>query len=824
MNIETFAATRNKRLVSADEEMREFVTRGLNDFSGQWYSDIVEAASVLWLETYQFESPAGDYQVAMKAFQEMLRETLAKTTDPGSPASEVAIDRLTKWIGTATVNDATFRGNKAAGARSMRWITQGDGNVRDIHRAVDGARRSIAGTFDVGGFKLHYPGEPVGPPEVWINCRCLLASGRVEPVSTNITAAGTLPEDEEMPETPIPRDDAEAEVPEEVIAEEPLVDDELDEIPVHGVAAPEGVPTGDGREFGVGSLTTRTLPLPMRYEIVGTHGGTTSDVVTVGRIDEMWMQDGEMRYRGALLTNRQYTEEVVQGIADGSIRGISVEVDSMELDIETTMASMAKAEQTGAQPVETLKAARIAGFTIVPIPAYQEAYIALGAAFEDELTEEDQAALVACGCGNAVDEDEFELAGVVDLTGLSETDLDAYFELTPEEQEAFVAQRGLLTTVEAVEEALVAAGTYAPGTKDGPGWITHPRATSRIRRYWTQGKGAAKIKWGMPGDFNRCRRQLAKYVKNPDYLAGTCANMHKEALGVWPGQEAGGRGRHALIAAGGVVAPAFTFVGSDSEQDAFVAAGSYADMKAEWFQNPNFTGPTQLTITEDGRVFGHLAVWTTCHIGIPGVCSAAPHSPSNYSYFHTGRIATDQGDVRVGNLTHGIGHASLRARAAAATAHYDQTSAVWAHVAVGEDAHGIWYSGVVKPGVSKDKIAEIRAIGALSGDWRYPEGQLDLVAAVSVGTPGLPVRAQIAAENGHQTALIASAGIVLPETIEEPAQNLSAAEVAGIARAAVAEFIYQGKREERISKLAGVREKSRAFRLNRAREALKRGE
>lgn len=818
MNIETFAATRNKRLVSADEEMREFVKRGLNNFTGQWYSEIVEAASVLWLETYQFESPTGDYEAAMKAFQEIMRETLARTTDPGSPASDVAIDRVTKWIGTMTVNDATFRGNKAAGARSMRWITQGDGNVRDIHRAVDGARRSIAGTFDVGGYKLHYPGEPVGPPEVWINCRCLLASGRVEPVSTNITAAGTLPEDTEL--EPLPADEAEETTPvdETVIEEEPLVDDELDEIPVHGVAAPEGVPTGDGREFGVGSLTTRTLPLPMRYEIVGTHGGTTSDVVTVGRIDEMWMQDGEMRYRGALLTNRQYTEEVVQGIADGSIRGISVEVDSMELDIETTMASMAEAEETGAQPVETLKAARVAGFTIVPIPAYQEAYIALGGAFEDELTEEDQAALVACGCGQVEDE-EYGLADalaadgdVVDLTGLSADELDAYFAMTPEEQDDFVVSR-----------SLVASATFAPGTKDGPGWITNPDDTARLRRYWTKGKGAAKIKWGVPGDFNRCRRQLAKYVKNPDYLAGTCANMHKEALGVWPGRE-GNVGRHALIAAGGIVAPAFTFVGSDSEQDAFVAAGSYADMKAEWFQDPHFTGPTQLTITEDGRVFGHLAVWTTCHIGIPGVCSAAPKSPSHYAYFHTGRIATDQGDVRVGNLTHGIGHASLRARAAAATAHYDQTSAVWAHVAVGEDTFGIWYSGVVKPGVSKDTIAEIRAIGALSGDWRYPEGQLDLVAAVSVGTPGLPVKAQIAAENGHQTALIASAGIVLPETVEQATQNLSAAEVAGIARAAVAEFIYQGKREERISKLAAVREKSRAFRLNRARAALKRGE
>src|SRR5690606_18057447 len=34
----------------------------------------------------------------------------------------------------------------------------------------------------------------------------------------------------------------------------------------------------------------------------------------------------------------------------------------------------------------------------------------------------------------------------------------------------------------------------------------------RLRRYWTRGPGAAKIRWGAPGDFKRCVRQLRKYV------------------------------------------------------------------------------------------------------------------------------------------------------------------------------------------------------------------------------------------------------------------------------------------------------------------------
>lgn len=56
--------------------------------------------------------------------------------------------------------------------------------------------------------------------------------------------------------------------------------------------------------------------------------------------------------------------------------------------------------------------------------------------------------------------------------------------------------------------------------------------------YWTRGKGAGKIRWGQPGDFNRCRRALAKYGLGPEQLSGACANLHHLALGVWPGREA----------------------------------------------------------------------------------------------------------------------------------------------------------------------------------------------------------------------------------------------------------------------------------------------
>lgn len=56
----------------------------------------------------------------------------------------------------------------------------------------------------------------------------------------------------------------------------------------------------------------------------------------------------------------------------------------------------------------------------------------------------------------------------------------------------------------------------------------------KLKAYWVHGEGAAKIRWGTPGDFNRCVVQLGKYVQDPK---GLCNSYHVAALGVPPGKE-----------------------------------------------------------------------------------------------------------------------------------------------------------------------------------------------------------------------------------------------------------------------------------------------
>lgn len=67
--------------------------------------------------------------------------------------------------------------------------------------------------------------------------------------------------------------------------------------------------------------------------------------------------------------------------------------------------------------------------------------------------------------------------------------------------------------------------------------LTETFASDRnLREYWVHGEGALKIRWGTPGDFERCVKQLDKYVRNPE---GLCAEYHKEATGKSPHQHPG---------------------------------------------------------------------------------------------------------------------------------------------------------------------------------------------------------------------------------------------------------------------------------------------
>ncbi len=350
------------------------------------------------------------------------------------------------------------------------------------------------------------------------------------------------------------------------------------------------------------------------------------------------------------------------------------------------------------------------------------------------------------------------------------------------------------------EETDEAENETAAGLEEfdrGPGWITHPEETRRIHAYWTQPgqPGFIKVGWGSGGDFNRCRALVGEKIatNSPEdtrYLNQICTQWHHDALGTWPGEHK---------------AAADTLEGAEQGPGLTLVASAVEALPAEWFANPGLTEPTGVVITDDGHVFGHIATWGTCHIGLAGDCTAPPRSETDYAYFATGSVLTDVGAIRVANLTAGIGHAPDRAGVRIAAAHYDNTDAVWADVVVGEDEVGIWFAGALRPGASEELVYAARAAGRLSGDWRKVRlasghENYEMVGALSINVAGFPIpHAGLVA--GAQVSLIA-AGVVQPTEADDTLGNVKSLSM--LASMVVDEM---QARERRQSRMSALREK-----------------
>lgn len=67
------------------------------------------------------------------------------------------------------LRDAEERGDPAP---FKVWLATEDTRTRPTHRKADGQRTLLSDPFRVGGASLQYPGDPRGPAQEVINCRC----------------------------------------------------------------------------------------------------------------------------------------------------------------------------------------------------------------------------------------------------------------------------------------------------------------------------------------------------------------------------------------------------------------------------------------------------------------------------------------------------------------------------------------------------------------------------------------------------------------------------------------------------------------------------
>jgi hypothetical protein len=487
--------------------------------------------------------------------------------------------------------------------------------------------------------------------------------------------------------------------------EAPDVDPRGDELTRwSGLIAPYGKPTGDKRRFAVGSLENRPFPLPLKWQREDGQGHSRS--VVIGTIEGADYSDDGVQAWGILLDpDPAVMPRLAEDVAEARLlleKGtIGPSVDLSKMEFHQLDASeFAEGDPVEGRPEIEVTQGEFGAVTLVAIPAFAEAR-----PFALEKIKVDAyESLVASVAAEVPVRRDWASVPV------------AFVDWAPHE---FLMQ-------EFADETLVAGAFLEQDTNTFPVAMVVDGELSVI-----------------PG---AVAEAIAVFSRHEDQLPLSAAvrGTMKRALAV-------------LAERCELPAPPWS-------KAALVASGVPLEPPREWFDTPEAPQPTPLTVTDDGRVYGHIAGWHTCHTGFSNQCVTAPRSASGYAYAHTGAVKTAEGDqVTVGRLTVGGGHASTAPGIGfrAAIEHYDNASTTAAIGRFRDGKHGIWFSGAVVPEATPQQIAQLRRHPP-SGDWRTIGGTKEMILAHSVNAPGFPV-VSAGMVRGEVTSMVAAGALLAAE-------------------------------------------------------------
>lgn len=102
----------------------------------------------------------------------------AAFANTGAQLGPVRADRIAQTEAVRAFNAGTLAAAEIVTGPDRplvkQWVSRRDNDVRSAHRDADGQVQLLADPFKVGGFDMHYPGDPSAPADLTINCRCVL--------------------------------------------------------------------------------------------------------------------------------------------------------------------------------------------------------------------------------------------------------------------------------------------------------------------------------------------------------------------------------------------------------------------------------------------------------------------------------------------------------------------------------------------------------------------------------------------------------------------------------------------------------------------------
>lgn len=492
-----------------------------------------------------------------------------------------------------------------------------------------------------------------------------------------------------------------------------------------GVLMVEGVETGDHRIVETGAVTWRELPRDFGAIFEDGAFGHENAVV-VGTIEMIERRGADIYAEGNILDDDEEADRFANMLQQGALRGVSVDFTAGEARIEVVSKDDGTVlpDDVGLEVLwgpdgdsyyvrEIWTSAEVGSVAALRTPAFSDAVIEYVAdAAPAAVVPEPEPAAAAGDVVTFATVDEVEVDDVV-----SWTDADGN------------AQTGTVTAVDADNEMVTVQPYDADGNPVGDP-VELPVADVTVMPDDTADEEAGS---SYP---ELARRAAARATARPA-LAAMLARERGDVVQA-----------SALTGHGAVLQASVAWDGGPPR---------------EWFAPLDLDVPTPLTITDDGEVFGHIALWGQCHAGFAAGqfnhCVMPERSPTEYALFHANsQVRCDDGSrIRVGVLAMDCGHAPAgrpgrRPSVASVQAHYEHTGlqAAWlrAHDGpVGPEVHG-----ALRSGLAVDDVRRAMA-SRPSGDWRDLGSGLDLLGLVQVNVPAYPV---YDIEEGETVVLLAS--------------------------------------------------------------------
>lgn len=517
----------------------------------------------------------------------------------------------------------------------------------------------------------------------------------------------------------------------------------------YGLVAPEEAPTGDRRMFGTDTLTYRQFPLPAKFQRVASQGH--QGAVTVGS----WL--GQYKGQGGVWGAGEFLDPAIVPEVPEAIYLIEKKLFGPSVDLDPDLAyEVVPHPSLPDDYAIKVTRATVHAVTFVSTPAFPQVHITVD-------TEEEMAVLASAGVTiatfaasgvNATAWRKFPLIGQRDTPFDHDTAVDriaawsggdankfgSAFLWKDPDGNALSRETYRLPVIDIhenkaylVPRAVFSAGVIMSGGHGGLYDTLNEDDRLRVQDVITDIYDYLRDQYADPRVVAPWQRGGRQGARNEADEPSRVAAVHTEEIPVEPDQMI--EDELATITAAGVLKP-----------------------RSTQFADPKFTKLTPLTIEGD-MVFGHLASWKQCHMAVGKKCTLAPRSATNYQYFKQGSVTCSDGStIRVGKITLGGGHADEKFGLIPAVEHYDNTGTAVAVVNAGEDAFGVWVSGALVASVTEDRVAELRR-SPLSGDWRRVNGNLELVAALAVNSPGFP----ILYDDADGAYSLTAAGMLTPE-------------------------------------------------------------